>query len=224
MIQFKEMVKLEELYPVLSELPPDLLRAMEEHGKEAQIPANRVIFDKESPCDTFVLLLSGTLRVSIPTRSGREILLYRLYPGQSCILTVSCLLAQEKYPARGVSEEDITAILISENLFSRLMDGSSSFREFVFRFFSKRITHLIELLEEVAIRKLDQRLASVLLTKSDNIEETHQMLADELGSVREVVSRTLKAFEERGILRLGRGKIQILDRAPLRDIAHPLSD
>ena len=224
MIQYKEKVKLDELYPVLNELPSDLIDAVTDYGKEVQIPAGTVVFDKASPCNGFFLLLSGIVRVSILTQSGREILLYRLQPGQSCILTVSCLLARSYYPARGIAEEDITAIEISKDLFDRLMHGSSRFREFVFRVFSQRITQFVELLEEVAIRKLDQRLASILLTKGDTIKETHQMLADELGSVREVVSRTLKSFEEMGILQLGRGKIHILNRSHLKEISLPLSD
>lgn len=147
-------------------------------------------------------------------------MLYRVQPGDSCILTVSCLLGRAHYPAAGVVEEDLAAYNISRDLFNYLLEESTLFREFVFRFFAERVATLMELIEEVGFRPLDQRLAATLIGRGTIVRVTHQTLADEVGSVREVVSRILKNFERRSILRLERGQIHILDEAALRQIAN----
>jgi len=207
--------KLFDCYPVLKELPPDLLRKVEQEAKLVQAPAGRQLFGEGSPCTHYPLLVEGTIRATKCSPDGHEILLYRLNPGESCVITVVALLGQTSYPARGSRETDLTLFGVPRSLFLEMILKSPPFRVFVFQFLSQRMAHLMALIDDVAFRRVDQRLASRLLFHSEPIAVTHQMLADELGTTREVVSRTLETFQESGMLRLGRKRIEILDRRAL---------
>jgi CRP/FNR family transcriptional regulator len=163
-------------------------------------------------------VLAGSIRVVKLAANGRELPLYKVLPGESCIITSSCLLGRTDYNARGVAECETTLMLLPRALFDQLLDVPV-FRDFVFHLFGERIAELMQLVEEVAFHKLDQRLANLLLGKGRQLHTTHQQLADELGSVREMVSRLLKVFADQGLVRLGREQIEILDPAGLRKIA-----
>jgi CRP/FNR family transcriptional regulator len=138
--------------------------------------------------------------------------------GENCIITSSCLLGHADYNARGVTEGATTLVLLPRDVFDEML-GEPAFRDFVFALFSERMAELMQLVEEVAFRKLDQRLAALLLGKGRVVRATHQQLADELGSVREMVSRLLKGFAEQGLVRLGREQVEVLDPAGLRKAA-----
>ena len=209
---------LQALYPVLDALPPALRAKVLEQAQTVSVPAGTVLFDERQPCQGFPFILAGGIRVLKPSASGRELPLYRVLPGESCIITSSCLLGHTDYNARGVTETDTTLVLLPRPIFDDLLD-QPAFRDFVFHLFSERIADLMQLIEEVAFRKLDQRLAGLLLGKGKTVHATHQQLADELGSVREMVSRLLKGFAEQGLVRLGREQVEILDPAGLRRVA-----
>ena len=164
------------------------------------------------------MLCAGSVRMIRPGRSGQEILLYRLRPGESDILAVCCLLGHANYSARGIVESNLSGYSIPQTLFVELVEQSPAFRAFIFRFLATRLTQLMELIEAVAFQRMDQRLAALLLQKGVSIWATHQSLADELGTAREVVSRTLEDFERQGIVRLKRGHIHIQDMAALEQI------
>jgi CRP/FNR family transcriptional regulator, anaerobic regulatory protein len=202
-------------YPVLGELPPDLLRRVEETARRVEAPAGSCLFSEGSPCTHFPLLIDGTIRASKRSPDGHEILLYRLNPGESCVITVVALLGEAAYPAVGSAETDLTLFGVPRALFVDLVLRSPAFRIFVFHSLSERMARLMALIDDVAFRRVDQRLASRLLRHREPITATHQMLADELGTTREVVSRTLEAFQQSGMLRLGRRRIEILDRSAL---------
>jgi CRP/FNR family transcriptional regulator len=219
-----EFDQLAGLYPIIGNLGPGLRTTLRSDLRPIHAPAGRMLFDLDSACSLFLLLAGGSIRVVKPAVSGREILLYRLQPGDSCILTVSCLLGHTSYPARGLVEHDLTAYAISEPLFHRLLADSAPFRAFVFRYFSERIADLMQLVEEVAFGPMDQRLANLLLERGPQVAATHQMIADELGTVREVVSRRLKQLEAAGLVRLDRGQIAVLDPRRLAQLAGPLRD
>ncbi|MDP2108472.1 MAG: Crp/Fnr family transcriptional regulator, partial [Rhodocyclaceae bacterium] len=187
-------------------------------ARQMAAPAGTVLFDERQPCQGFPLVLAGAIRVAKLAANGRELPLYRVLPGESCIITSSCLLGHADYNARGVAEGDTTLLLLPRPLFDDLL-AQTPFRDFVFKLFSERIVELMQLIEEVAFRKLDQRLANLLLGKGRQLHTTHQQLADELGSVREMVSRLLKGFADQGLVRLGREQIEILDAAGLRKVA-----
>lgn len=209
---------LTELYPVLRELPAALRSRLADAVQPMTVPAGMVLFDEHQPCQGFPFVLVGSIRVVKLAANGRELPLYKVLPGESCIITSSCLLGHTDYNARGVTESDTTLVLLPRDLFDEMLDVTA-FRDFVFDLFAERISELMQLVEEVAFRKLDQRLANLLLGKGRQLHTTHQQLADELGSVREMVSRLLKGFADQGLVRLGREQIEILDPAGLRKIA-----
>ncbi len=213
-----ERDRLIRCYPVLRELPADLFQKVERESRPVQAPAGRQLFDEGSPCSHFPLLVEGVIRATKCSPDGHEILLYRLNPGESCVITVVALLGETPYPARAAAEMDVTLFGVPRSLFLDLVLKSPSFRIFVFQFLSQRMAHLMALIDDVAFRRVDQRLASRLLLHRDHLTVTHQMLADELGTTREVVSRTLEGFQESGMLRLGRKRIEILDRHALERV------
>jgi CRP/FNR family transcriptional regulator len=206
------------LYPVLDALPAPVRARLQAESQPMTVPAGTVLFDDYQPCQGFPFVLSGAIRVLKLAANGRELPLYRVLPGESCIVTSSCLLGHNDYNARGIAESDTTLMFMPRALFDDLL-AEAAFRDFVFHLFSERIAELMQLVEAVAFRKLDQRLAHLLLGKGRQLHTTHQQLADELGSVREMVSRLLKGFAEQGLVRLGREQIEILDPAGLRRIA-----
>ena len=207
--------KLLRIYPVLQALPPDLLKKVEETAKPVQASAGQRLFGDGSPCTHYPLLIEGMIRVSKSSPEGHEILLYRLHPGESCVITVVALLGETGYPAIGTAETQLSLFDVPRRLFLEMVLNSPAFRVFVFNSLSQRMAHLMALIDDVAFRRVDQRLASRLLLHRQPITATHQMLADELGTTREVVSRTLEAFQQSGMLRLGRKRIEILDRNAL---------
>ena len=208
-------------YPVIKQLPPDLLRKVEERARLVEAPAGRRLFDEGSPCTDYPLLVEGIIRASKFGPDGHEILLYRLNPGESCVITVIALLGGTAYPAVGTAETRLTLFGIPRDLFVELVLKTEAFRTFVFQSLSQRMARLMALIDDVAFRRVDQRLASRLLRHREPITATHQMLADELGTTREVVSRTLESFQESGMLRLGRRRIEILDRNGLDRVHRP---
>jgi len=197
-------------FPSLTALPEPLAREVERQAQKLDAPAGTLLFDVGMACQALPLLLEGRIKVSKRAENGREIRLYSVRPGELCIVTVSCLLGGEPYPATGVAETAVSALGLPRALILRLMAEHPPFREMAFNLFAERLTGLMQLVEEVAFRKLDQRLAAWLLERGPLIAASHQAVADELGSVREIVSRLLKHFEEEGCVRLGRERIEVI--------------
>ncbi len=206
------------LYPVLGKLPGTLPQRIVAGMQTMTVAPATTVFDERQPCRGFPFVLEGAIRVVKLSASGRELPLYRVLAGESCIISSSCLLGQVDYNARGVSEGQTTLALLPRPLFDEML-AVAAFREFVFLLFSERMAELMQLVEEVAFRKLDQRLAALLLGKGRLVHATHQQLADELGSVREMISRLLKGFAEQGLVRLGREQVEVLDAPGLRKLA-----
>ena len=206
------------LYPILAALPEAARERLQSRAQRVTVPAGTPLFDERQACQGFPFVLAGSIRVIKAAPSGRELPLYRVAPGETCIISSACLLGHAAYNARGVTETDTTLLLLPDTDFQSLL-AEPAFRDFVFQLFSERIADLMQLIEEVAFRKLDQRLAALLLGKGQRLHTTHQQLADELGSVREIVSRLLKGFAEQGLVALSREQIEIRDAAGLRRVA-----
>jgi CRP/FNR family transcriptional regulator len=206
-------------YPMLRELPPGTLAELMAAATYMKVPAGAMMFDENQPCMGFPLLLSGSARVIKAAPNGRELHLYYVLPGEACILTSSCLLGKSHYQARGLVQEDLELVVLPPAAFKLLFSRLEAFREYVFGRFSERMSDLLELVGAVTFQKLDQRLAASLAAKSSPIRTTHQALADELGSLREIVSRLLKHFADQGWVRLGREQIEVLDASALRKLA-----
>lgn len=204
-------------FPELAQLSPESQKILEDGIYISTAPAGTMMFSEGSECKGYVMLLEGSVRVQKTSEDGREIVLYRVESGESCIMTTTCLISNDQYGAEGIAETDIKLATIPPRVFDQLLKHSNRFSRFVFEVYAKRMSMLMMLVEEVVFKKLDKRLAQLLLDrKHDQFDVTHQDLATELGSVREVISRQLKVFERQGFLKLGRGAIHILDRNGLQ--------
>jgi len=207
-----------ELYPALAALDEATLGAALERSQVVRMPAGTPMFGEGSPCRQFPLVLEGSIRVAKGSE-GRELQLYRVTPGESCVLTSSCLVGSRNYPATGVVERDARLVVLPKPVFDELVATHAPFREYVFALFAERLTDLMALVEAVAFHKLDRRLAAALLGRGRLVALTHQQLADELGSLREIVTRVLRSFADQGWVQLGRGSIEVLDAVALRRVA-----
>lgn len=188
----------------------------------ATIPAGQVLYKSGDSCENFVLVLHGSIRVQIISESGNEVVLYRVEDGQSCILTTTCLVAHERYHAEGITETEVSAVIIPAAAFRNALAQSEGFRTFVFSSYAQRLTDLFMLIDAISFGRMDVRLASTLLTMADRNREihiTHSDLARELGTAREVVSRLLKDFERRNWVQLRRGVITVDDPQALQQFA-----
>ncbi len=208
-------------FPSLKELPDEVRQRLQAESRIVALPEGTRIFGAGQSPSNFLLLLEGTIRVQQASESGREIVLYRVSAGESCALTTACLMGHEHYQGEGIAERPIEAVAIPRDTFDELIANSSVFRRFVFTAFSARITDLFRVIEEIAFARIDVRLAQKLLQLKNakgEIEATHQRLAVELGTAREVISRQLNEFQRRGWLKSGRGVIAIVQEGALQDL------
>jgi CRP/FNR family transcriptional regulator len=195
---------------------------LDTHARLVTIDAGQCVFAPGQKPQAFLLLLTGTVMVHQYGANGREIVLYRVSGGQSCIMTTACLLSDEEYLAEGITETQVTAVALGRADFDDLMGRSPGFRRFVFSKYASRVTRLMEVLEDVAFERIDRRLARKLLEFAGNgavVDVTHHSLAVELGSAREVISRQMKEFARKGLIAATRGHIQIVDRKALSTLA-----
>ena len=209
-------------FPALASSAEAPIRELLRQAQIVRLPAQQPVFHAGSSCSHYLLVLAGSVRVHMVSESGREVTLYRVGPGDSCVLTTSCLMSHESYPAAAVTESEVTAALIPSALFEQAMDQSGAFRTFVFARLGQRLAQVIHRMEEVALGNIDRRLARYLLSRMDGegvVRATHEAAAAELGTAREVVSRHLKRMESEARLQLSRGLIQIKDIDSLRRLA-----
>jgi CRP/FNR family transcriptional regulator len=202
----------------LSALPAEIRDELEAGSQIVSVPAGTQIFAPGQTADNLWLLIDGTVRVQQKSETGREVFLYRVHAGESCVLTTACMLAFEDYAAEGTAETDVTAVAIPRKTFDDLVAKSRVFREFVFTAYSRRITDLFTLIDEIVFQRMDVRLASRLLELVDEegiVHATHAALGTELGTAREVISRTLSEFQRRGWVEQARGEVRVVDREGL---------
>ena len=212
-----------QVLPALEQSADELTRKLLDTSMVISLPENSTVFRQGGNCENYLIVLHGTVKVFTRAENGREILLYRLNSGDSCVLTTSCLFGNKNYPAEGQTETEVTALAIPVKQFNKVLQQSSTFREMVFSAFASHLSDLITLVEEVAFGKLDVRLAKHLLKQCDAnnfLTTTHQNIATELGSAREVISRLLKELESKGHITTGRGSIKINNVDALQNIAN----
>ncbi len=199
-------------------LDPPLGERLAAAGRRVAIPVGTVLFRPGEACDRCLLVLSGSVRVTRTDRAGRTLLLYRVGPGETCILTTTGLIEGVAYDAEAVAETAVEALAVPGEAFLRLLTEEPRFRRFAFAANARRIASLMALVEELAFDELGARLARRLLALAGTdgvVSATHERLAEDLATAREVVSRRLKAFERSGFVRLARGRIAVTDRAGL---------
>jgi CRP/FNR family transcriptional regulator len=215
-------IEISQLFPGLSGLEDESGKAVLDNARIVKLPADATAFELGGACENYLLVIHGTVRVQQTAANGREIILYRVHPGESCVLTTSCLMAKNRYPAEGITETAVEALMIPAQTFHRAMEHSPGFRTFVLNGYGQRLADLMNVIENIAFRRMDCRLAEKILQLSEDqasVSTTHQALAIELGSAREVISRLLKEFEHRGWIRLGRGTINITDPDGLKQLS-----
>lgn len=191
-------------------------------ARTIEIPKGAQVFGPANIPDSLFFLYDGRIRVSQSSDTGRDIVLYRVDAGESCVLTTACMLAEEAYNAEGIAETDIIAIVLPKPAFDRLVAEEDAFRKFVFAAYSKRLIDLLRVVDDVAFGHMDVRLAERLLALAGDFKEiatTHQQLASELGTAREVISRILQDFQKREMIAQSRGRIALLDKPALRALA-----
>ncbi|MFA3917001.1 Crp/Fnr family transcriptional regulator [Ruegeria hyattellae] len=212
-----------ERFPGLSRLDLPTKQLLTTRSTIVSIPKDTMVFGPGESPENMLFLLDGTVRVQQVSETGHLIVLYRIEAGQSCVLTTACLLAYDDYSAEGIAESVVKAAAIPREVFDDLVAGSKPFRDFVFAAFSKRITDLFLMIDEVAFQRLDVRLADRLLKLSggaDKVATTHQKLSVELGTAREVISRQLQEFQRRGWIEQARGSVSLVDREQLQTLAN----
>ena len=219
--EFRE--KVFSLFPLFAKVSADVQAELFEHAKLAELPANQFICLEGSKCSCIPLVLEGRARVYKLSESGREITLYRVEPGQSCIMTASCILSGVEFPAFAATETEVEAIIIPPEVLHRWINQYEVWRQFLCGMLASRLSEVIAVVEEVAFQRVDTRTAEYLLQSAGAdgaIRKTHQDIATDIGTSREVVSRILKEFEHQGLITLARGEIQTENSNELQRVAN----
>lgn len=214
------MISHEHLPDILNALPflrnadRALICDFQQSAFVMHIPAGKDVFVEGDDVEAIALLISGVVRVYKISETGREITLYRFGLGQSCILTANAILSRESFPALATVEQDAEAVMIPAATFQAWVQRYDVWRNFVYNLLSQRLVSMMEIVDEVAFRRMDSRVASLLLSRcqSENpIRITHQEIAAELGSSREVISRILEDFAAHQAVRSARGTIEVIN-------------
>jgi CRP/FNR family transcriptional regulator len=206
-------------YPVLAQMDPtECAQVLATQTQAFSVPAGTLLFEENAPCRGFPMLWRGAVRVARGSPGGRTLELYRVTPGELCVVSTSCLFGGQALSAHGLATEATEGVLLSPQAFLH-WSASEAFRRFAYGVFAERMADLMALAEAVAFQRLDQRLAGALLGHGSTLHTTHEALADELGTVREIVTRLLRRFERSAWVALGRERIDVLDSAALRAVA-----
>jgi CRP/FNR family transcriptional regulator, anaerobic regulatory protein len=214
MLNEDQFTYIQPALPILKHAEPNLLSAFKREAFLARIPVGRDVFVEGDEVDAIALLISGVVRVYKVGETGREITLYRFGLGESCILTANAILSRQSFSAIATVEQDAEAVMIPADTFRDWIRRYDLWRDFVFTLLSQRLSNVMEIVDEVAFRRMDIRVATFLLERSklqNPIIVTHQEIAAELGSSREVISRILEDLVSKGIIRGLRGSTEVLD-------------
>ncbi len=194
---------------------PDALDTFKSSKHKLRIPAGSYLYGESDKCEDFMLLLGGSFRVFKNAENGREVTIYRVFPGEQCVLSLHSLLSGDYYLANAIAETELILLTLSKAEFFQLIDESCEFQHYLLKYMSQNLCDVVKLVSEVAFQQINVRLASILkklFTQSagEPIKVTHGQLAKELGTTREVISRTLKELENQRCIKLSRGRINLL--------------
>lgn len=209
-------------FPFLNKLKVDMLKKFIETVKVEKYPVGTMILEEGSRCKNMIFVLDGIIRVYKLSPEGKEITLYRIGNGETCVLSISCITGNTNYPAMAQVEEEVIVGIIPAQFYNELFLSEAACQQFIFNTISTRLQEVMLLIDEVVFKSMDTRLAAFILDKNDvegKLNITHEKIAIELGTAREVVSRLLKDFENKNIVSLSRGKIIVKDKEFLNKIA-----
>jgi len=222
MLTQEHLTRLQRALPILERANSQLVREFLSGAFFARIPAGKDVFVEGDQAEAIALLISGVVRVYKIGETGREITLYRFGLGESCILTANAILSRKSFPAIATVEKDAEAVMIPAEVFRDWVSRHELWREFVFELLSDRLSTVMAVVDEVVFQRMDRRVAAWLLKQAlrqNPIRTTHQEIAADLGSSREVISRLLEDFSQRGWVEVGRGTVEILDTNSLNSLA-----
>ncbi len=222
MISKEQFTRLSQIFPFLQNKISPLSYEFQSKAFFMRIPAGKDVFVEGDSADTIALLISGVVRVYKIGETGREITLYRFGQGQSCILTANAILNNKSFPAIATVEQDAEAIIIPAADFRDWVNRYDLWREFVFGLLSDRLVTIMAVVDEVVFQRMDSRVATWILKRvllKNSLQVTHQEIASDLGSSREVISRILEDFSKSGLISQGRGSIEVLDKKGLSNRA-----
>lgn len=210
----EQFQRIARVLPFLQRAEAPLAREFQQAAVFMRIPAGRDVFVEGDRTDAIALLISGVVRVYKIGETGREITLYRFGLGESCVLTANAILSRQTFPAIATVEQAAEAVMVPADAFREWVRRYDLWREFVFDLFSQRLSTVMAVVDEVVFQRMDRRVAALLLAqakKRNPLHITHQEIAAELGSSREVISRLIEDLVSDGIVRAGRGVIEVLD-------------
>jgi len=213
----------ERLFPFMAKAGADFTRDFYAACRYVELPADASICAEGEQCAQLALLLDGVGRVYKLSPGGREVTLYRIEAGEACVLTASCIMNGDNFPAMAVTETAVRAVVVSPRKVRDWICAENQWQHFIFGLLSHRLASIIAVVEEVAFKRIDVRLAETfsrcLARGETSLQVTHAELAADLGSSREVVSRILKDFARRGLIETGRGNILLADRQALEQLS-----
>ena len=207
--------RLREVFPALGALPTQLFKRVADAAELRCMPRGATLFTRGDPCSALPFLLAGQVRVLRTTAEGKSIQLYTILPGEACVVSNGALLGALPFDATGIAATDVELAAVPAGVVDELIAAEPAFRTFIFRLYGERIADLMGLVEAVAFQKLDQRLARILVERGPRVTATHQALADEVGVAREMVSRVLRSFADRGLIEQLREAVLVVDPAAL---------
>ncbi len=213
--------KFSKLRAVLPNYPDEAFERLASFAQTVTLLKDASLFAPGDSCKQAFILVSGVARVEVISEAGREVILYRVEPGQTCLMTTACLSSETNYSAYGITETEVEAVILSKSDFLTLIGRCPVFRNFILGSYGSRFADFMVFVEEMLLQRVDVRLAKYLLQNRDSddcLKQTHQHIATELGSAREVISRVLKEFENKGYVRLMRGKIEVVKAAGLNEM------
>ncbi len=200
-----------QFFPFFDTLSNEAQTLLLNHAKEIKLPKGMELFAQGDQCKDILFLVEGSVRVYRLHESGQEITLYFLENGEQCNVNLNSAFTDTPAIGTAVCESDIEGYLLPAEVVKTIYTAESSYQQFVFSLFARRLEGMAGLIEDVRFKKLDHRLLDWLHEQnSSEISITHEKLASHLGTSREVISRLLKEFEHNGIVQLYRGRIEVL--------------
>ena len=200
-----------EIFPYFRNSSSSVVRKILSRGQYKIVPHNMMWQMEGLPCERIDFVLSGEKRVFKASETGREITIYEIEPGEICMLSSACIMANTVYPANTVTLTSVEMLILSARDFREMIAKYDELRNFTFQLISQNFSAIMELIDEIVFRKMDERLFEYLIEKSENgkLKTTHQKIASDLGTAREVVTRLLGDFEKKGLVDLSKNLIQL---------------
>lgn len=214
----------ESLFPIWDKLTPSQQQRIADSVVPRTLGKDAVLHNGSVDCAGLVLIKSGQLRAYILSEDGREITLYRLFDQDICLFSASCVIRSVQFEIMISAERESDVLIIPPYIFKQIMEESAPLANYTNELMATRFSEVMWLIEQIMWKSIDKRLADFLLNESilentTTLKITHEMIANHLGTAREVVTRMLRYFQNEGYVKLSRGTVEITDIETLQDLA-----